>query len=702
MPGAHGFFRFWVLDGSNFQELDHVDINTFGADLKHSGMLDIHVYLAIGDSRALLMVKNAIIRITDRNTNDGKNPVTGTFFWYQDYVVREPEFPIMESGRACYNLRGFQDGYQYKDTLLSGASTPTSQAAHLTFSSFVTAGSGTVGVKDTSGNAGSTIKYGYRDDFLYDKLKDLGNLVGCIVQFRRSRTTPTTRLIDFLNPASSLAPRPDGTSGFKTSDPTSGTPDTTRILDFYKDVHGFSKLDEAEAVAGQVVQKGRGTGSGQARGTSGASGRAVVAYDGAVTDDATALAAAQARQNANPDPRGSVEMLLPILWTGAFKAILGDTIAVRDPTGINLQTPLVGQFVRWEYRGGRNKMHIFLNRTRFYDDEVTRERLRQLEQAVRNNQGGQNWAGVPKGSNANSTRPLRIPFQIPTSNKKLIQVDVDMSAAVALQDQQQSGSGGVTGTSGTGTAQTSDQPQTPSATVTTLQAAGFTDVTVGPNSTSPVTTLYAGLPSAPFGYYIVAHCRISPSQKVVEAAARLRISSGGVSDFLEFDEMMANYWPSGLFGNTLRVITFRNRQGYNADVQIFNGSSETVTFTFSWTIYALGNHQHFPTDAGHGVSVGGGHAPGTYAADITLATSLSGGATTSATVDVYLNVQDTAHRVAQGVAIPAGGGFVQLIGIGSGTNQLLETATGQHVLIIVPTTTVFLAGQVNVQSQIEL
>lgn len=603
-------------------------------------MIDIKVYLQNSQTTIIaLMVKNALIRVTDRNTDNGKIPLSGNVFFYQDYEIREPELPLFEGTRVVYNLRGFQDGYGLKDTLLSGLNNGTSQAAHQTFTDFVTTGGATVGAKDTTGNAATTVKVGYNNELLYDKLKDLANLVAMYVQFRRNRTT-VARVVDFLLTGSAIAPRPDGTTGFKTSDPSGGV-DTTRTLDWYSGIAGFSKLDESEAVYGQAVVIGRGTGSGQATGTSG-SGRAVVIPNQGVQDDATAAAIAALQQNNNPSPRSQFDMIVPKLWTGVFQAILGDTIAITDSSGIHLTSPVVGQFIRWEYRGSSGRMNIYINRTRYYDDEVTKQRIRQLEQAQRNNQGAQNWNSMPVSDNADSTRPLTIPFYIQTTNAKNLKASVNIRGETSHSD--------------------------------ALASAFNTSSSLG--VAQGVTTLETSLPDSPYGYILVLAVAPGAGSTTFPAIAEASIAfeirnagDNGPDSTIALDQTNTSVWTDGT-AEVLRIMTAEAKSGRKVKVNITNLYPSGQLWDLSWQFFKI-----LPSPTG-GTPLGA-----------------------SVSADVYIDVIDAGHKIAT-VSVPTSGNVEQVITIGSGTNQLAALATGQHFIYVVPASACFLAGQVHVQSQV--
>lgn len=433
MAGAHGFFRVWVYNSATslFVEAENFHIVNMSGDLLGIGAMDLRIY--VEDSNTTLknlLIKKALIRVTDRNTNNGTSPVSGSYFWVQDYNAREPQ--VTEgTDHFTYAMMCLQDGAFLEDVLLKGEDTSSAtEAARVIFQRYCTAGGVTSGVVDTVGKAASSIKYRYRDDKFLSKVWDLAALVGCYIKTTRSVLSPSAVVVDFLNPTSTTVLRPDGTLGFKTSDPIAA-PDAERILDIGLNAATFRSYDEVEAEAADVVLHGKGTGGTQNRANTTAAGRQVAIQDLAIFDNATAAVVTAEKQSTTPPKRAVVTLVFPKLWTsGAFNAILGDTIAIRDQTTKFLTTPFQGKWIRWEYDGIRDKITLYLNRSRYYDAEIQRRTQRNLEQLIKYGQGAQQVHGhaVIADVTTGGSGDLPLAFKVPSEFKVITGSEIVLQA----------------------------------------------------------------------------------------------------------------------------------------------------------------------------------------------------------------------------------------------------------------------------------
>lgn len=329
---------------------------------------------------------------------------------------------------------------------------------------------------------------------------------------------------------------------------------------------------------------------------------------------------------------------------------IGSSVTVKDYDGVTdvavLKCVAIEGNGRWSVIELGKLDEPFLTDLSELDTSLTTEQT--------TSQGGQSWNSAPVADNAGPTRPLEVPFFIPSTTRENLKAAVSVVAHTVHADQ-------VSTIFKTNTL--------------TAQGQGETELTDA-----------GGLPASDYGY--VLYAEVTPnglaSPAVVEAYLIMGvIDAGGLSvfDLPHVEGRHVSVWnPISGTAATLRVVLAMSKAGRKVKLKISNGFPAGQTWDIKWYL------------AKAVAAVAGGESAGT------------------ATVDLYLyppgvvpdyTALDATRRFATAQAIPTAGAEVAIT-IGSGAGQLGATSTGTYRVLVVPTTEVHLHGQVQVQSQIQV
>lgn len=740
-----GYYKLWSWSGSAWVQVSRFRDLTFDRTLNDGGNISfVTARSETWGTHFTSGAENRHIRVTLTDSTTGDN---GTIV--DDFVVRVVEDDVLN--RENLSVKGatlevllkdmkipYRLKYRNRNAYLifydTGTSIPTTEVSGngtgnmsivgtrrspITSSSFVAQVDSTPsstlttnGKYDTSGDAGTALtEFNIEMESVYSAISRLADQSKCYFRARASGASaasgkPSAVAIDFYNrTAGGVITRRAGGTGLETSNPSGGV-DNARVLKMPQNCTYFVKYQDVERKADKVYVVGGSDGQYQNVQSSGSdSFREQIYYTpdlvetGALSSLATRIQGIWS--TAARGDRFVATMAVQSLYSSTFDAELGDTVAVQDISA-NVFT---GAFVRYVYRQSGEVHDVYLAYLGSGSPMEVSKAIDTAIREVRNTQGAHNWNSVPMGANSSSSRPLVVPFNIATQSRQISSVEVGISAATTQTDQSSGGSSGdVSGTSGSGNANVSETSTGP--VISSIVVQSGTHVTVS-GSSSTTVTMSASLPAADFGYMMrISVLAVDSGNNVLSG-----IITNQVTALMGYFRTGATFPAETQLGGPVAVWVqtsdgfhrasyvsrpSSNYSGYVAELVIQNFESSTKYYRVYYEIQRFLNHTHNPSDSGHS-----GHLDGTYSASIpSLATSLSGGSATTATVDIHISKNGGAYElVSSGVSVPTTGTTVS-IPIGSGSGQIPASQTGQCAVKITPTGTVFLAGEVSVKSRV--